>query len=243
MKQIFYLVITSLLLQNCRFSNKTNYLSAESKVFYDSVRGRKIPVEIYTKPDKKYNNQLVIINNGYGSSNTEYSYIAKKLINLGYIVACIQHEQPEDEAIPNPEYRRPVWERGVKNVEWVVNSIKKTYKNIDTNDLILIGHSNGGDITMLFSTLYPQRVAKAITLDHRRMIVPRVSKPAILSLRADEFEADKGVLPSPEEQKQFGIQIYTFPNSKHDYFRDVAPEAIKKEISQKIVDFIISKHK
>jgi dienelactone hydrolase len=241
MKKVFYLFVITILVQNCTPSSQLNYFSAESVVLYDSVRNRKIPIEIYKKPQQKYNNQLVVINNGYGSSNTEYSYIAKKLINLGYIVVCIQHEQPEDIPIPNPEFRRPVWESGVKNIECVVSSIKKIYKNIDTNDLILIGHSNGGDITMLFSTLYPQRVNKAITLDHRRMMVPRVSKPAILSLRADEFEADKGVLPTPEEQKQFRIQIYAFPNSKHDYFRDVAPEAVKKEISQKIVDFIMNK--
>ncbi|KOY88241.1 hypothetical protein AD998_15585 [bacterium 336/3] len=242
MKKILYLLVFSLLLSNC-LPRKTSYMQAESMVFVDTVRNRKIPVEIYTNPQVNLRKQLVIINNGYGSSNTEYSYIAKRLINLGYVVVCIQHEQPKDEEMPSPENRKPVWERGVKNVEWVVNSMKKTYKNIDNNNLILIGHSNGGDITMLFSTLYPQRVAKAITLDHRRMIIPRVSKPSILSLRADEFEADKGVLPNSEEQKQFGIQIHTFPNSKHDYFRDVAPEAIKKEISQKIVDFIVSKPK
>jgi pimeloyl-ACP methyl ester carboxylesterase len=227
----------------CKPMPTNHLLNAESLVFYDTTRQRKIPIELYThyRP-QVFNNQLVIINNGYGSSNTEYAYIAKKLINMGYIVASIQHEQPEDEAIPSGEnmyeLRKPIWERGAKSIEWVVLTLKKRYPKLKTDELILIGHSNGGDIAMWFAHNYPAVVSKVISLDHRRMPIPRLSKPQIMSIRAAEFAADKGVLPNAEEQIKYGIRIVDLKNTKHDDFRDVGKEEIKAQTKQLIADFL-----
>ena len=73
------------------------------------------------------------------------------------------------------------------------------------SELILMGHSNGGDMTMLFATKYPQLISKAISMDHRRMIMPRTLKPRLYTLRGCDYEADAGVLPTGQEQEQFNM--------------------------------------
>jgi predicted esterase len=241
--QFIFCLLIGLHFQACKPQPTTHLLNAESLTLYDTTRQRNIPIELYThyRP-QLFNNQLVIINNGYGSSNTEYAYIAKKLINMGYIVASIQHEQPEDEPIPSGEniyeLRKPIWERGAKSIQWAVLALKKRFPKLKTNELILIGHSNGGDIAMWFTQSYPNEVSKVISLDHRRMPIPRLSKPPIMSIRADEFVADKNVLPNPEEQIKYGIRIVDLKNTRHDDFRDVGKEEIKTKTKQLIADFL-----
>jgi dienelactone hydrolase len=236
-------ILTVVCLWSCGTPKNAYLIGTQSVTLIDSVRNRNIPIEIYSNANPKMNNhQLVVMSTGYGSSNTEYSYIAKSLIAFGYLVVCVQHEQPSDPPIPSGEniykLRMPTWERGVKNVEFVISAMKQKYQNIDNQKVILIGHSNGGDISMLFATLYPQKVSKVITLDHRRMPIPKVHKPSILSFRADEFEADKGVLPDSTTQKMYNIQIINLKNTKHDDLRDIGSQELKKVITDKIIQFL-----
>jgi dienelactone hydrolase len=228
---------------SCAIPKNAYLIVSQSVTLVDTARNRKIPIEIYSNANPKINNhQLVVLSTGYGSSNTEYSYIAKSLINLGYLVVCVQHEQPNDPPIPSGEniykLRMPTWERGVKNVEFVISAMKQQFQSIDNQQVILIGHSNGGDISMLFATLYPQKVSKVITLDHRRMPIPKVSKPQILSFRADEFEADNSVLPDSATQKMYNIQIINLKNTKHDDLRDIGNQELKQLITNKIIQFL-----
>jgi dienelactone hydrolase len=229
--------------RSCGTPKNTYLIGSQSITLFDSIRSRKIPIEIYSNANPKVNNhQLVVMSAGYGSSNTEYSYIAKSLIAFGYLVVCVQQEQPNDPPIPSGEniykLRMPTWERGVQNVEFVISAMKQQFQSIDNQKVILIGHSNGGDISMLFATLYPQKVSKVITLDHRRMPIPKVQKPPILSFRADEFEADKGVLPDSATQKMYNIQIVNLKNTKHDDLRDIGSQELKQLVANKIIQFL-----
>lgn len=54
------------------------------------------------------------------------------------------------------ETRMPNWERGVANILFTIQEFKKLKPQLNWNDFILIGHSNGGDMTMLFATRYPR---------------------------------------------------------------------------------------
>ena len=78
------------------------------------------------------------------------------------------------------ETRMPNWERGVANILFTIQEFKKLKPQLNWNDFILIGHSNGGDMTMLFATRYPQLINKAISMDHRRMIMPRTRNPRLI---------------------------------------------------------------
>lgn len=99
--------------------------------------------------------------------------------------------------------RMPNWERGVANIYFTIQEFKKLKPQLDWDKLILIGHSNGGDMTMLFATKYPHLINKAISMDHRRMIMPRTEKPRLYTLRGCDYDADAGVLPTNKNRNNF----------------------------------------
>ena len=204
--------------------------------YYDSVRNRKIPVEIY-KP-KVYqlvvNQEVVVFSHGYGFNRGDsylgYSYIGEFLASKGYFVVSIQHEQKGDDSLAMKgnlqELRKPNWLKGVQNIKFVLNQIHSDYLNLNTNQIILIGHSNGGDMSMLFTQMYPELVHKVISLDNRRVSLPRVSYPCVYSIRSSDQLPDEGVLPSFEEQCIHNITIVQLPNTIHN---DMANNASKKQ--------------
>jgi pimeloyl-ACP methyl ester carboxylesterase len=61
--------------------------------------------------------------------------------------------------------------------------------------VILIGHSNGGDISMMFATLNSEMVSKIILLNSRRYPFPRNPDIEILCFGASDDEPDAGVFP------------------------------------------------
>lgn len=108
------------------------------------------------------------------------------------------------------------------------------YSEFDFDNLVLAGHSNGGDISAWFTQESPDFVGKLITLDHRRVPVPRLESLPVLSVRASDFEADDGVLPTKAEQAQQGSCIVKIPNSKHNDITDLGPKWLKSSV-QRIV--------
>lgn len=237
----------------CLFNSQTKVL-AQSGVKLDSVRwldksrNRVIPVAFYTpETNKKIKNQpLVILSHGYGvnegRANLEYSYISENLASAGYFVASIQHELPTDSLLPmtgKPQtVRRSNWERGVENILFVLNELKKTQPALDYKHVILVGHSNGGDMAALFGQKYPGLVSKIITLDNRRVALPRTKKPQIYSLRSSDQPADEDVLPTQEEQKKFGITVIKLPDTIHNHMDNDANERQRKEINAYIMKFL-----
>jgi pimeloyl-ACP methyl ester carboxylesterase len=188
--------------------------------------------------------KLILLNHGYGGHNQEYATLSHQLAAAGYIVASIQHELPGDAPIPSsgiPQVvRRPNWERGVQNMLFVLEEFKTHGPLQHWDELILIGHSNGGDMVMLFAHLYPERVSKVVSLDNRRMPLPRVEKPRILSLRSSDQPADEGVLPSPAEQERFGIRVIPV-EVRHDDMSDYSGSAEQKqEMHRLLLDFLAS---
>ncbi len=186
--------------------------------------------------------QIVVISNGYGVKNTEYTFIANKLAKSGYFVVSIQHDLPTDESLARTgdifTLRKPVWERGMGNILFVITELKTKYTHLDFNKLILIGHSNGGDISMLFCTKYPDLVVAVITFDNLRMPIPRVKHPQILSLRAIDTKPDNGIIPSGEEQKRYGIKIVSLKNGEHNDMCDIGSTELKQSIMCEIEKFI-----
>jgi predicted esterase len=222
----------------------------DTVTLFDSTRNRPIPVAFYhpkadnkQKPEKQ---KLVIFSHGYGANkggdNLTYSYITEKLASEGYFVASIQHELPTDELIPLtgvPQVvRRPFWERGVVNILFVLNALSKSHPALDFEHCVLMGHSNGGDMTALFAEKYPHLVDKIITLDNRRMALPRTRKPRVYSIRSSDQPADEGVLPTDDEQKKFGITIVKLPNTIHNDMGNSANAAQRKEINDYIAQFL-----
>lgn len=233
---------------NIKVSNQEFEIKSTSANWLDSARNRLIPVAVY-KPivkEKIRNQQLVIVSHGYGGNkpdaNKLYSYITKKLASKGYYVVSIQHELPTDDLLPLtgiPQVvRRSNWVRGSENILFVINELKKVKPELDFKHVNLIGHSNGGDMAVLFAHKYPNLVDKIISLDNRRMELPRISQPKIYSIRSSDQPADDGVLPTLKEQKKFGIKIIKLPNTIHNDMNNKGNKKQKREINRYILGFL-----
>jgi len=226
------------------YSTPDTAIQIDTVTLLDGSRNRLIPVATYyaaTKSAEAAKKRLVIVNPGYGGKNTDYQYIAKNLAINGYFVVTIQHDLPTDDSLPNTgdiyKLRKPFWEGGAKNVFFVTNEIKKRYPQVDYSDIILIGHSNGGDIAMLIANEYPEFAKVIISLDNRRVSFPRSDHPKILSIRSSDQPADPGVLPSQGEQEKYKIKIVKV-NIRHNDMGGMGTQSEKWKINHLILEFL-----
>jgi hypothetical protein len=208
----------------------------------DTSRDRLIPVLLYSDYIHSGKNvQVVIVAHGHGIKNSDYSYISTNLEAHGYVVASVQYELPEDEEININgnayEILKPVWEEAAKSTLFVVQYLKSRYPNLDCQNLILIGHSRGADMLMLFAQKYPELVSKVISLDNGHMPFLKTKKPQLFLLRANNTKPDSGVLPTPEEQKEFNIKIVNLKDVSHIEMC-FGNEFQMEEIKGYIIDFL-----
>ena len=219
-------------------------LATEQWALFDSARQRAIPVVLYlpARSNPKLPLKPAILSHGYNGRNTDYSFIAQTLVAYGYVVASIQHELPTDAPMPTVgnvrTTRQPFWERGVQNILFVRQALGRKYPGIELNELLLVGHSKGGDTAMLFAEEHPALVAQVISLDNCRMPFPRAARPRVLSLRSSDQVADPGVLPTPAEQAQFGTTIVPLKNTIHNDMWDGATQVQKQEMTAAITRFL-----
>ncbi|AMV16139.1 Predicted dienelactone hydrolase [Legionella pneumophila] len=222
------------------------FISTKTIKFYDKDRKRLIPVKIYVSNESqgKANAGIIklpvaIINHGYTVRDTEYSFLANALAANGYFVVSIQHDLKSDPPLAQTgnlfERRKPLWERGSTNILYVIKELSRINPSLNLSKVTLIGHSNGGDIAMLFARNHPQFVKKIISLDSLRMPFPRTGLTPILSLRGNDTKADEGVLPSQESLKQLAITIIPLPEAKHIDLCDRGPEVIQKQMNALIL--------
>jgi predicted peptidase len=231
-------------------TNQNYKIKIDSLNLFDDSRNRKIPVAFYT-PDTDNtikNQQVIIFSHGYGQNkggdNLQYSYLTENLASKGYFVVSVQHELPADELLAMEGdfqiTRRPNWERGVENILYVLNELKRTKPDLDYKHLTLIGHSNGGDMTVLFAHKYPKLVYKIISMDNRRMSLPRVSTPKIYTLRSNDYPADENVLPTEQEQKKYGMTVQFTPIN-HSSMDDDATIEERKMLNNYIEKYLNEK--
>lgn len=250
MNRYFIIPLFSLLMASSTWARNTTSLvdsthvtiRTDSLKLFDTLRSRLIPVALYMPQSATAPLKLAVLSHGYEGSNKAYSFIAHNLVAHGYLVASIQHELPTDEPLPMTgkpyEVRMSNWKRGSENIHFVIEALKKQRNDLDAKHVLLIGHSNGGDMSMLFAQQYSTLVSQVISLDNRRMPLPRVRTPRILSIRSSDQIADQGVLPTVEEQRAFGIQIVQLPATIHNDMWDGATQGQKQEINRVISAFI-----
>jgi peptidoglycan/xylan/chitin deacetylase (PgdA/CDA1 family)/dienelactone hydrolase len=232
--------------------DNNHFITTKTLKLFDQSRKRNVPVILYGSAESKGKAKagiiklpLAIINHGYKAKNTEYSGIANTLAGLGYLVVSIQHELDSDTPLPTPKdtesiYKRrfPIWKRNAENISFVLSELKNMALPIDFDNLILIGHSNGGDTINLFAKEHPNMVKNIIALDSLRMPLPKVNKPRILYLQANDTKADEAVLPTTEEQNMFGIKIINIPGANHIDLCDRGPEEIRTQVNEHIKEFL-----
>jgi predicted dienelactone hydrolase len=197
----------------------------------DAPRGRAVPVAIYGGTPGR-SKPLALISHGYGGTSKAYSFIAEALAERGYVVASVQHELEGDPPMPTAGdpavVRRPWWERGASNLLFVIREMRARGL-ADRRPVLLVGHSNGGDSSMLFAAQHKAMVRAVFTLDNRRMKMPRTARPRICSVRSSDQQADAGVLPTAAEQERYRMVIGTASVIHNDMW-DGATAAQKQAI-------------
>src|SRR6266851_7127137 len=223
----------------------------ETLDFFDAARQRPVAVDLAVRRDYEvkadagyWKLPVAIISNGNTVKNTEYSFLANVFAARGYLVASVQQDLPTDPPLMTKvgmPYvgRRGVYEKGEANILFALQELKKLQPNADYNHLTLVGHSNGGDISMFCAKRHPELVSKVITLDNLRVPFVLSDKLKILSFRSKDpnFRTDPGVLPTPEQAKADGIDIVN-TKFQHTDMSDRGPDAVKETIQATLDHFL-----
>lgn len=228
----------------------------ETLTFFDSSRGRPIEVAVAVRRDREMRANagmltlpVAIVNHGNTVKFTEYSFLANVLAARGYFVASIQHDLASDAPLVTKVGelyvgRLPVYERGVANIDFAVKQIEKIQPNADYDHLTLVGHSNGGDISMYYAKMHPENVKKIVTLDNLRVPFLTDGKFKILSFRSKDpvFKADPGVVPDDDTCEQSGITVVN-TGFQHTDMSDRGPDRVKTSIQGVLDKFLESESK
>jgi hypothetical protein len=223
----------------------------ETLTFIDTVRGRPIAVDIAVRRDKEMRANagmitlpVVVLNHGNTVKFTEYSFLANLFAARGYMSVSIQHDLDSDAPLVTKVGelyvgRLPVYERGVQNIHFAVEQLKKLQPNSDYEHLTLVGHSNGGDISMYFAKQHPDQVKKVVTLDNLRVPFLTDGRFKIISFRSKDpvFKADPGVVPDDETCEKAGITVVN-TGYQHVDMSDRGPDSVKSKIQGMLDKFL-----
>jgi hypothetical protein len=217
----------------------------------DAARQRPVSVDLAVRRDYEmkadsglWKLPIAIISNGNTVKNTEYSFLADALAARGYLVASIQQDLPTDPPLMThvgmPYVgRREVYMRCEANILFVLGELQKRQPHAEYDHLTLVGHSNGGDVSMYVARQHPELVSKVITLDNLRVPFVLSDKMKILSFRSKDphFRTDPGVLPPPSKAKSDGIDIVD-TGALHTQLSDRGPDSVKEKIQATLDKFL-----
>src|SRR3954447_1932268 len=224
----------------------------ETFTFNDPSRdNRPVAVDVAIRRDKELQATagliklpVAILNHGNTVKFTEYSFLANVFATRGYVAISIQHDLATDAPmvtkVGEPYVGRlPQYQRGISNIKFAIEEMKKIQPNADYQHLTMVGHSNGGDISMYFAKQYPDEIKKVVTLDNLRVPFMTAGKFKILSFRSTDpqFKADAGVIPTDEECEKAGIQVVK-TEFQHNDMRDTGPDAAKNSIQGMLDKFL-----
>ena len=220
--------------------------------FVDPLRSdRTVTVDVAIRRDREMEAMadmielpVAILSHGNTVKHTEYSFLTNLFAARGYMVVSIQHDLETDDPMVTrvgEEYvgRRMQYNRGIFNIKFAVDELKLQYPNADYAHLTLIGHSNGGDISMYFAKLHPEMVRKVVTLDNLRVPFMTDGKIKILSFRSKDpvFKPDPGVVPDDDICAKAGITVVR-TQFQHNELSDRGPDNVKQTIQAKVQAFL-----
>jgi hypothetical protein len=249
---IAILVSLTALVTVAYFSASKWAIRHETLTFYDTTRdNRPVEVDVAVRRDKELQANagmitlpVAILNHGNTVKFTEYSFLANVFAARGYLAVSIQHDLPTDAPMVTKVGeiyvgRLPQYQRGIANIRFAVENMKKVQPNADYDRLTMVGHSNGGDISMYFAKMYPDQIKKVVTLDNLRVPFMTDGRFKILSFRSKDpqFKTDPGVIPPKEVCEKSGIQIVQ-TGYQHTDMSDRGPDAVKSTIQGMLDKFL-----
>ena len=187
---------------------------------------------------------VAILNHGNTVKNSEYSFLANIFAARGYLSISPQHDLPTDPPMVTKVGelyvgRLPQIQRGVANIHFAVDEMRKVQPNADYDHLTMVGHSMGGDISMYFAKQYPEQIKKVVTLDNLRVPFTTEGKFKILSFRSKDpvFKPDPGVVPDDDVCEESNITVVK-TDLQHNDMRDTGPEKAKLSIQGMLDKFL-----
>jgi len=233
------------------FAASTWAIRHETLHLFDAARQRPIAVQIAVRRDYEmradagdWKFPVAIISNGHTVKYTEYSFLANVFAARGYLVASIQQDLPTDPPLVTKvglPYvgRETVYERSEANILFVLSQLKRLQPNADYDHLTLVGHSNGGDVSMYFAAHHPELVSTVVTLDNLRVPFVLSDRIRILSFRSKDphFRTDPGVLPTAQQAKADDIDIVR-TRALHTDMSDRGPDSVKEKIQAALNHFL-----
>jgi pimeloyl-ACP methyl ester carboxylesterase len=217
---------------------------------FDMARNRSVPVDIYVRRDKEMRAiaglevlPVAVVSHGNTVGSHEYSFLANALAARGYLVASVQHDLPTDPPLSMKGYpyvgRLAAYERGAANIDFVVSELRKSEPIADYDHLTVVGHSQGGDISVFYAAGHPDSVAKVVTLDNLRVPLEFV-RAKMISFRsngAEYYKPDSGVVPCTTSCEKDGIQV-VMTGTHHNNLSDRGPDAVKDTITAELAKFL-----
>jgi len=217
---------------------------------HDETRQRTIPISVSLPQQPSHCSveqpcKVAFISAGYGVSHKAYSFINNQLTSHGYLSVAIKHELASDPPLSVSgnlyQTRQENWQRGAKTLRFVREYLTTQFPEYDFTRILLVGHSNGGDLSSLLINQGAEFIAGLITLDHRRVPLPRTTQISVLSIRASDFPADPGVLYTTLEQSTYGGCIVKIPGAKHNDMTDQGPAWLKASIAKLLSGYLNNK--
>jgi hypothetical protein len=249
---IAVLVSLSALVAVAYFTASRWAIRHETLMFTDASRGnRPVEIDVAVRRDKELQANagmiklpVAILNHGNTVKFTEYSFLANAFAARGYMVASIQHDLETDAPLVTKVGelyvgRLPQYHRGVANIRFAIDELKKVQPNADYDHLTMVGHSNGGDISMYFAKMYPDQIKKVVTLDNLRVPFMTDGRFKILSFRSKDpvFKPDPGVIPTDDVCEKAGITVVRTA-FQHNDMRDTGPDEAKASIQGMLDKFL-----
>jgi pimeloyl-ACP methyl ester carboxylesterase len=224
----------------------------ETITFIDASRdNRPVAVDVAVRRDKEMQANagmiklpVAILNHGNTVKFTEYSFLANIFAARGYLAISIQHDLPTDAPMVTKVGelyvgRLPQYQRDVANIRFAVDEMSQVQPNADYDQLTMVGHSMGADVSLYFAKMYPDKIKKVVTLDNLRVPFMTDGRFKILSFRSKDpvFKTDPGVIPSDDVCEKAGITVVR-TDFQHNDMRDTGPEQAKESIQSMLDKFL-----
>ena len=233
----------------------------------DISRNRQIPVAVYLPEGELLNIPVVIHSPGYGGGQQKFikysqgignwpykdnTYLAEFFTNRGYAFISIQHDivgdadglETLDSNAVQAIARKHLWERGMVNIFFCIEELKKQNMSLNFEKFIISGHSNGGDISKYFANHHPELVSYVIVLDGRRCPISPNANLKLLMFEANDTTTDEGVIPGkgdpkPGERANLEWVIVKPRNALHQSYCDSGEQVDVREHTCKAIQWFL----
>ncbi|MDL2356779.1 MAG: alpha/beta hydrolase [Pseudomonadota bacterium] len=184
---------------------------------------------------------VAILSPGYGLAGSDYSFVTNYLNGKGYLVVALHDSAAGvklDRNAPVSKQIQAMARVASQSISTVIDETAVRYPQFDWRHLLLVGHSLGGDSSAQFAADNANRVSSLISLDSRRVALPRSARIHVLTIRASNTTADPGVLPNQEERSRYHTCVVRIEGSRHNDMQDAGSEQLKAKITAAIDTFL-----